>query len=315
MKLDSLRNSSEEIVRCKVKDEQGLNDFQKTPSKSSIAINEVGIERFRIPLKFKHSDGEVMSHDCEASMSIYLDETKNGANMSRFCHILQEMSGTMAIDNNFFKDILYRYRRDLRDFDDEDLIPESKLHLKLSYPLRQKSLKSDNWGWQYYDIELKGLQSKTESSLEITLNYEYSSTCPCSLSMSKQYEKDYEDGVTKEGSGIASAHSQRSVATITVKTSCDTDFCIEDLIMIARKAIPTETQSLVKRIDEQAFAILNGDNPMFVEHSSRRLSVVLDEDKRILDWSVKVRHLESLHSHDAVAVIRKVNEVKDSFLQ
>ena len=256
-----------------------------------------------------------MSHDCEASMSIYLDESKNGANMSRFCHILQEMSGEMVIDNKFFQDILFRYRRDLRDFDHEDLIKESKLNLKLSYPLRQKSLKSDNWGWQYYDIELKGVQSESASYLEMTLNYEYSSTCPCSLSMSKQYEKEFKDGNTLEGSGIASAHSQRSVATITVKTSLDSDFQIDDLIMIARKAIPTETQSLVKRIDEQAFAILNGDNPMFVEHSSRRLSVVLDKDNRILDWRVKVRHLESLHSHDAVAVIRKANENKGDVLQ
>ncbi len=305
MDLESLGTSSEKILNCEVKDSQGLNDFQKIPSNSLIPINEVGIERFRIPLKFRHENGDVMSHDCEASMFIYLDEAKTGANMSRFCKILQEQAEIGVVDNSFLHNVLHRFRKDLRDFEDEDLIKESRLELNLSYPVRQNSLKSENWGWQYYDIKLLGIQGFSESKLEMTLKYEYSSTCPCSLSMSKQYEKDYSNGDTNEGSGIATAHSQRSVASITVVSSLDSDLKIEDLILLARKAIPTETQSLVKRVDEQAFAILNGENPMFVEHASRRLSVALDEESRILDWRVKVQHLESLHSHDAVALIRK----------
>ena len=55
---------------------------------------------------------------------------------------------------------------------------------------------------------------------------------------------------------------------------------------------------------------------MFVEHATRRLSAVLDAEKRILDWEAKVEHLESLHSHNAVAVIRKRHSDKrvDNFL-
>ena len=44
---------------------------------------------------------------------------------------------------------------------------------------------------------------------------------------------------------------------------------------------------------------------MFVEHATRRLSLVLNGDDRISDWVVSVEHWESLHSHNAVAVIRK----------
>ena len=40
MNLDNLRNSSEEIVKCKVKDDQGLNDFQKTNIKIDCSIIE-----------------------------------------------------------------------------------------------------------------------------------------------------------------------------------------------------------------------------------------------------------------------------------
>ena len=123
--------------------------------------------------------------------------------------------------------------------------------------------------------------------------------------MSKQYEKDFADGKEWEGNGIAVGHSQRSMARVVTQYSPDQDFSVEELVAIIRKGLPTETQSMVKRLDEQAFAIMNGSNPMFVEHATRRLSRVLNSDKRILDWAASVEHWESLHSHNAVGVIRK----------
>jgi len=57
-------------------------------------------------------------------------------------------------------------------------------------------------------------------------------------------------------------------------------------------------QTAVKRADEQAFAALNGQNLMFVEDAARRIEAALGEYTRP---SVHVRHLESLHPHDAVA--------------
>jgi GTP cyclohydrolase I len=82
-------------------------------------------------------------------------------------------------------------------------------------------------------------------------------------------------------------------------------FFIEDFISLLRYAIPTETQSLVKRVDEQAFAILNGAHPMFVEHASRRMAKTLNAQEFILDWIASFEHYESLHSHNAAAVIYK----------
>lgn len=296
-----------DIINCAVQDTEGLNDFQKLPSLENIAIPRVGIERFRLPMMYRHQDGTVINHDTEASMFISLAGDKTGANMSRFCAILQEEAAKHTVGPDFFKLMLGRYRSDLRDFNDEPLIATSELTLEFKYGLKQPSLKSGNWGWQYYDCKLKGLQTEGgQSILEMTVNYEYSSTCPCSLSMSKQYEEDYRNGKTTEGNGIATAHGQRSNAETTVLFNLDQWLEIDELIQILRQALPTETQSLVKRVDEQAFAILNGENPIFVEHVARRLSHALDDEKRILDWNVKIEHFESLHSHNAVAYISKV---------
>jgi GTP cyclohydrolase I len=123
--------------------------------------------------------------------------------------------------------------------------------------------------------------------------------------MSKQYENEHEQNLTDRGNGSAVPHSQRSQAICTVEIPFGSSFFIEDLLTVLKKAIPTETQSYVKRKDEQAFAILNAQNPMFVEHAARRISICLNEVNEIIDWVVSIDHWESLHSHNASAVIRK----------
>jgi GTP cyclohydrolase I len=80
---------------------------------------------------------------------------------------------------------------------------------------------------------------------------------------------------------------------------------IEDLRDMCIEALQTETQVMVKREDEQAFAELNGANLKFVEDAARLLHEGLDKHPNVLDFKVICSHLESLHSHDAVSVIIK----------
>jgi GTP cyclohydrolase I len=294
-------NIKNEVLNCEVKDSEGLNDFQKLPDTLNIAIPKVGIGRYRIPMNFLHRDGSLMNHDVTASMGVNLAAGKTGINMSRLCQILQNESTHNKVDAQFFSRILSRYNIEMKDNESDKDFDNIFLKLKFSYPLKQKSLKSDNWGWQYYACELEAINSK----FYMTVNYEYSSTCPCSLSMAKQYELDYMSGKTNEGDGIATAHSQRSNIHCRIEVKPGSEINIEEIIDILRRAIPTETQSLVKRLDEQAFAILNGSNPMFVEHVSKKVYQVLNNEEDILDWICSIEHFESLHSHNACAVIYK----------
>lgn len=303
----SLKNKVvEDIISCDLKDDTGLNDFQKLPTDDLIAIPKVGINNFRLPIELTNKDGVTRSHDATASMYVDLNENKNGVSMSRLCTILQSTSSEKPLSSEFFKSIVGRYRDELRDETDKDLIDSAFLRLKFNFPIKQKSLKSDNWGWQYYPVQFEAHETKENGfELFITLEYLYSSTCPCSLSMAKQYEREYADGKTKEGTGIGVPHSQRSKMSAKVKIDTSKEFYLEDLIAIIRSAIPTETQSLVKRLDEQAFAILNGTHPMFVEHATKRVYKAFNAESRILDWLVELEHIESLHSHNAAAVIYK----------
>ena len=124
----------------------------------------------------------------------------------------------------------------------------------------------------------------------------YSSTCPCSLELSEH--------ARQIRGQLATPHSQRSVARMSLVVE-DAGNCLwfEDVIDMARAAVPTETQVMVKREDEQAFAELNAANPIFVEDAARLFSEQLLADTRVGDFRVVASHQESLHSHDAVSVM------------
>jgi len=93
------------------------------------------------------------------------------------------------------------------------------------------------------------------------------------------------------------------VARISVEMTGGDRLWFEDLIELARRAVPTETQVMVKREDEQAFAELNAANPIFVEDAARLFCEQLLAEPRIGDFRVVASHQESLHSHDAVSVL------------
>ena len=82
---------------------------------------------------------------------------------------------------------------------------------------------------------------------------------------------------------------------------------VEELQEICEKALKTETQVIVKREDEMAFAELNGSYLKFVEDASRLLYKELIKNQKIKDFWIICSHQESLHSHDAISVILAPN--------
>ena len=217
-----------------------------------------------------------------------LDAGKKGINMSRIMRTFYKFQDRVfSVD--LLEEILKAYKEDLES-------QESFLRLSFSYPLMLQSLRSGMKGYQYYDVSFEGrLDNYDQFFKHMTVNFEYSSACPCSYELSEHARK--ERGVA------AIPHSQRSVAEVTV--ALKDEFFVEDLVQICRTALKTETQVMVKREDEQAFAELNGAFQKFVEDAARLLYEELDSYNSIHDFVVRCAHLESLHSHDAVSRICK----------
>ena len=220
--------------------------------------------------------------------TVSLEAEKKGINMSRIMRSFYNYAGE-SFSFQVIKRALDDYKSDLQSFD-------ARIQMRFSFPVRIESLRSGLTGYQYYDIALELVESAGVRKQIIHLDYVYSSTCPCSLELSEH--------ARQMRGQLATPHSQRSVARISVELS-DDDHCLwfEDLIDLCRDAVPTETQVMVKREDEQAFAELNAANPIFVEDAARLFCQHLQRDPRINDFRVIASHQESLHSHDAVSVL------------
>ncbi|RVV98749.1 GTP cyclohydrolase I FolE2 [Mesobaculum littorinae] len=251
-------------------------------------IQHVGISHFRLPIRFHTRDGDDLTLETSVTGTVSLAAEKKGINMSRIMRsFYRHAERTFSFE--VIEAALDDYLSDLGSLD-------ARIQMRFSFPMKRPSLRSGLEGYQYYDIALE-LVDRGGVRHKIThLDYVYSSTCPCSLELS-EHARQYRGQ-------LATPHSQRSVARISVAadTSGET-LWFEDIIDHCRAAVPTETQVMVKREDEQAFAELNGANPIFVEDAARLFAQELQGDARIQDYRIIASHQESLHSHDAVSVL------------
>ena len=221
----------------------GLPDLQNGPSSlirgARRQIQHVGISNFRLPIRYQTRDNGDLTLETSVTGSVSLEGTKKGINMSRIMRSFYTHADK-TFSFGVIEAALDDYKTDLESFD-------ARIQMRFSFPMKVDSLRSGLSGYQYYDIALELVERDGVRRKIIHLDYVYSSTCPCSLELS-------EHARATRGQ-LATPHSQRSVARLSVELSCEGD-CLwfEDLIDRARAAVPTETQVMVKREDEQAFA-------------------------------------------------------------
>jgi len=252
------------------------------------AIQHVGISNFRLPVRYRTKAGGEQVLDSSITGTVSLEADKKGINMSRIMRSFYAHAKT-TFSFDVIEAALDDYKSDLESFD-------ARISMRFSFPMEVESLRSGLTGWQYYDIALEVIEQSGERLRVMHLDYVYSSTCPCSLELSEH--------ARRERGQLATPHSQRSVARLSMVVDPSADcFWFEDAVALCRKAVPTETQVMVKREDEQAFAELNAANPIFVEDAARLFAEGLLADPRIGDFRVAASHQESLHSHDAVSIL------------
>ena len=254
-----------------------------------IKLERVGIHNFRLPIKYRQRDSrQLLELETSVTGTVSLDSCTKGINMSRIIRTFYQHR-----ERDFTIDTLARV---LKDYKHQLQSLEAQVMVKFSYPILQSSLRSDLAGFQYYDVILE-MEVDASDQMKKTLHFDfvYSSACPCSFELSEHAR------ATRNKAAVP--HSQRSVARLSVKF--EQMVWIEDLQDLCVRALQTETQVMVKREDEQAFAELNGSNLKFVEDAVRLLYQELDADLRIGDFKIICSHLESLHSHDAIAVAAK----------
>lgn len=271
---------------------ESLPDLQNGPASliqgANVPIQQVGISNFRIPLKYPRPNGELVTLETSVDGYVGLGTDHKGINMSRIIRRFYDFQDDV-FHPHMLKEVLETYKESLNS-------DSACLKLSFSYPILQESLRSGLEGYQYYETAIEGtLSADDEFRMFMHLDFEYSSACPCSYELAEH---------AREKRGVvAIPHSQRSIASLTVELN-DSIF-VEELVEHCRQALKTETQVMVKREDEQAFAEMNGAYQKFVEDAARLLYEQLDDQEDITDFVIRCAHIESLHSHDAVSRICK----------
>ena len=259
-----------------------------------IPIDFVGIQGMHLPLKIREQSGGVQEVMAEVTGTVSLDAHNRGVNLSRILRTLYKSKDDI-FDINKVEEVLRNYQKDIKTFD-------SHILMNFKYRIWQDALRSvkddgtPEGGWQYYDVTFDcNLDVTGEFKKIMHVQFLYSSSCPCSTALSEHA------ALTRGVYGIP--HSQRSVAKLSLEF--DNLIWIEDVIRMCNEALTTEVLVFCKREDEQAFAEKNGAQPKFVEDAIRYIADVLNKNDDVTDYKVICSHLESLHAHQAVAVITK----------
>ncbi len=284
-------------------------------------LDWVGMNEIELPILLDGPDGRQIQTNARISAFVNLAEPeKRGIHMSRlYLHLdraLAEHSITPAALRHLLRDFLESH---------EDLSTRAMVRLDFEYLVRRKALVSDNSGWKQYPISLIASLNGREFAMELAFQVIYSSTCPCSAALARQliqeqFGRDFGDadtvdaGVVREWLGseqgiLATPHSQRSAADIRLQLAPTFEaFPFVQMIDAIEDALKTPVQAAVKREDEQAFALLNGQNLMFCEDAARRVQTALGDQDRVTDFWARISHFESLHPHNAVAIVTKGRE-------
>lgn len=266
------------------------NEGSSTILGANVPILQVGISNFRLPLRFMQADGEPVLLETAVTGTVSLAADRKGINMSRIMRVLYTFQDRVFTPE-LLEEILIAYKEEIGS-------SRARLKLNFSYPLLKTSLRSGMRGYQYYEVAYEGILDDLDRFRKLMhFDFVYSSACPCASDLSEH---------ARETRGqLAIAHSQRSKARVSIEIRPGHALSIEDLQAMCEKALLTETQVMVRREDEQAFAELNAEQTKFVEDAVRLLYEAVDADPRVADFQIACAHLESLHSHDAVAVVNK----------
>ncbi|GAA6169659.1 GTP cyclohydrolase FolE2 [Sessilibacter corallicola] len=278
----------------------------------------VGMEKISAPIVIENN-GKAIPAVAKADLYVSLDqEAVKGIHMSRLHLLLNNQLANTTINFDTIDALLKAMVES-----QQGISNSAKINLTFDLLLEKPSLLSNEQGYQSYPITVAAENNRGVTTVKTTLEIPYSSTCPCSASLSRQLLSEaldsefYSNTINKEQllqwiqskqGSIATPHSQRSYATITMQYSNGYFPDLPSLVFQLEEAIGTPVQTAVKRQDEQEFARLNAENLMFCEDAARRFKNLLEHQTNITDYWFKVEHQESLHAHNAVVIDQKYTD-------
>lgn len=273
----------------------------------------VGMEGIATPVQIDAGHGAMQQVIASIDAMVNLVRAdQRGIHMSRLYRLIDEQLSAAQLDAAALDRLLHAFLHS-----QHGLADRARVRLRFDQLVRRKALRSELHGWRIYPVTVEATRGSDGLTIAVSTEIVYSSTCPASAALSRQliqqrYAESFPSPMPvphdtlvhwlgSEQGVVATPHAQRSVARVWTQLKEGATWNIVALIDRVEAALGTPVQSMVKREDEQAFALANGSNLMFCEDAARRIQRALDEDDGIADFRIRVEHQESLHPHNAVA--------------
>lgn len=240
-------------------------------STDKLPLQKVGINNLSM-WRLDPSGDRVLTNQ---SAYVNLDDHK-GIHMSRLVEVLMECDGLkIELDN----DILY------------ELASSHEVNNAYWECKWQAMWEIDEVQTIRFGAHVEGVLTDEEISWYLTSIIPYTSVCPCSAAMVREY------------GGIP--HMQRATAKITgrIPSDSDLDELMTYTLIGTLDAVGLYPKPLMKRPDELEWCQRAAERNLFVEDATREIVNAI----RLLysDYVVVCEHEESIHQHNAVAVCRK----------
>ncbi len=295
---------------------RGVPDVAKEKLKSSLPIDLVGIKDLTLPVRLTSK----ITTSADISILVSLeDKNTRGIHMSRLYLSLHKYFSKRIVNFSGLKKVLIEIIKSQKGISKSGII-----RVKSHWPVLRKALKSSITGWREYPFYFELTYSK-KGEFMYTAGGEilYSSTCPCSASLSRQiikkeFEKTFAHKESLKKKEVlnylsdkkflsATPHAQKSKAffKLSLDEKSANSFPLLKTIDSIEKVLGTAVQTAVKREDEAEFARLNAENLMFCEDAVRRIALLFKNKKKFVDYVIRVQHYESLHPFTVESCIVK----------
>ena len=253
-----------------------IPDIQSQPDKRKITIDKVGVKGIRYPIVVQDREKGIQHSVADFNIYVELPHQRRGTHMSRFLEVLNRYHTEVFIDK------LDAFLSELKT-----TLKADSAYIDIMFPffMKKKAPVSRVSSLLSYDCNFNA-SFKDSFELWIGVKVPVTTLCPCSKAIS-----------------VYGAHNQRS--EIFIKVRYREFVWLEELIQLAEKHSSCEIYPLLKRSDEKYVTEKAYNNPKFVEDVVREITLELNKDKRITGFYVEAENLESIHAHNAYALISK----------
>ncbi|MGA0333902.1 MAG: GTP cyclohydrolase FolE2 [Kiritimatiellia bacterium] len=265
-------------------------DVQQDMDLRGVTIQEVGITDLKYPLTvtgIEIDETAVQSVSATLSLAVSLEKDLKGIHMSRLVEDLIEQNEPVSPLS--ILQLLLRLKS-------HQGAKEARLTLGFDYYLDRQAPVSGRIAKQAYRCGLEARLEGSRVTVVQQVEVPVTTLCPCSKEISAY-----------------GAHNQRGYVDVeiahhfSVEQAPEIKVCLEEIIEQVEASASAPLYPILKRVDERFVTMQAYEEPRFVEDMVRNVAVFLGEDERVNRWKVRVTNHESIHQHNAYAVVSGEN--------